>query len=146
MKPLKISVLFGFFGLIVSAALAAAPEPGIKSPPDIPGAVKVDAEGVIEKAYEIQNLLIIDSRVASDRYQGHIEGDISLPNTETSCATLAAVISALDAPVLFYCNGPKCGRSAEAVKIALECGYSRIYWFRGGYEEWTNKGYPVVKE
>ena len=40
----------------------------------------------------------------------------------------------------------KCGRSAKAIVIALQCGYSNIYWFRGGFEEWLSKGYPYLQE
>jgi rhodanese-related sulfurtransferase len=39
----------------------------------------------------------------------------------------------------------KCGRSFESAKIAIAEGYSKIYWFRGGMEEWEGKGLPVVK-
>lgn len=42
-------------------------------------------------------------------------------------------------------DGVKCGRSAKAIKIAVKCGYSNLFWFRGGYAEWLEKGYPVVR-
>jgi len=71
---------------------------------------------------------------------------LSLPDEQTTCDSLAEAIPSKQAPALFYCNGPKCGRSAVAVKIALDCGYQRIYWFRGGFEEWKNKAYPYVKQ
>ena len=51
-----------------------------------------------------------------------------------------------DHNVLFYCNGVKCGRSVVAVGVAKKCGYSNIYWFRGGFEAWLKEGFPFVKE
>lgn len=111
----------------------------------IPGTIKVSAEDVIDLAGKIPDLLIIDARIRSDRNQGYIEGSVSLPDIETNCAQLGKIIPAKKAPVLFYCNGVKCGRSVKSSKIALECGYDNIYWFRGGFEEWKDKDFPFIK-
>lgn len=116
------------------------------SPPEIPGSTKVNAEGVIRLVESKPELVIIDSRIRHDRLQGYIEGSVSLPDEETSCATLKKVIKTKTTPTLYYCNGPKCGRSANAVKIALKCGYRNIFWFRGGFEEWKKKHYPILKQ
>lgn len=114
-------------------------------PATISRAVNVNAEELIDLAENVPNLVIIDSRVAPDRINGYIEGSISLPNTETNCTTLAKVVKTLDAPVVYYCNGPKCGRSAKAIKVALDCGYTKSYWYRGGFEEWKDKNYPYIR-
>ncbi len=63
-------------------------------------------------------MVIIDSRIRSDRRQGYITGSISLPDTETDCAALFQIIPAKDSATVFYCNGPKCRRSDRAVEIA----------------------------
>lgn len=118
----------------------------IVSPDSIPGTTKVDAEGVVSLAEKIPRLVIIDARIRSDRTQGYIDGSVSLPDIETGCASLAKLIPSHASPVLFYCNGPKCGRSVKSAKKALKCGYSRIYWFRGGFEEWKEKNFPYVKD
>ena len=136
---ISLSLLFGVF---FSSQIFSDSE--ILSPISIDGTVKVDAEGVIDLVDKFSDLSIIDSRIESDRKQGYIEGSISLPNTKTNCESLSKVIESHSHPALFYCNGIKCGRSAKAIKIALGCGYSKLYWFRGGYEEWLAKGYPVV--
>lgn len=118
--------------------------------PDAPdvlaGTTKVDAEGLIETLGRVPDLVIVDSRIAMDRKQGYIEGSISLPDTATDCDSLSVLLDGRSTPVLFYCNGPKCGRSVKAIHKAQECGYDRVYWFRGGFEEWTTKGYPFLKE
>ena len=46
---------------------------------------------------------------------------------------------------MFYCNGIKCGRSAKAAQIAIDCGYTDVYLFRKGMEEWQEKQYPLVQ-
>lgn len=119
------------------------------TPMEIKGAVKVSAEEVFRLFESIPSLVIVDSRLAdgpsSGRAQGFIEGSVSLPDTRTDCVSLARIIPKKDTPTLFYCNGPKCGRSAKAIVVARQCGYRKMYWFRGGFEEWLEKGYPYVK-
>ena len=118
----------------------------VVSPDTIPGTTKVDAEGVINLVEKISQLVVVDARIRQDRLQGYIEGSISLPDVETTCETLAGVIPKKSSPVLFYCNGPKCGRSVHLSHKALDCGYTRVYWFRGGFEEWKKKKYPYLKK
>jgi len=132
--------------LAVAALLpAAAGGDGYISPEQIDGVSKVDAEELIELATRTPELVMIDSRISADRKDGYIEGSISLPDTDTDCAALGERIPALDNAVLFYCNGIRCGRSAHAARIARDCGYSRIYWFREGVEEWRKQQYPLVR-
>ena len=126
--------------------MAASPAFAQTSPEKIEGSTVVNAEGFIELVGKIPDLLVIDSRIHGDRKQGYIEGSVSLPDVDTDCESLAKVIPSKDSPTLFYCNGVKCGRSATAVTIALKCGYNKIYWFRGGFEEWLTKGYPYLQE
>ena len=133
--------------LLGMAALpqAAADGDAFISPEQIDGVRKVDAEGLIELVTRTPGLILIDSRISADRKEGFIEGSISLPDNQTDCTTLAARIPALDTPVLFYCNGIRCKRSAHAAQIARDCGYSRIFWFRTGMEEWRRQQYPLVR-
>lgn len=150
MRPHKARVLVATLVMLLGASLAGAAEtpraPKVVSPDVIEGSTKVDAEQLIELVNNVPNVTIIDSRIATDRAQGYIEGSVSLPDEVTTCDTLGNVMAAKDGPILFYCNGPKCGRSVVAVRQALECGYSKIYWFRGGFEEWKQKKYPYIKE
>lgn len=133
-----------FYGLILLISPAQADK--APAPAEIAGATRVDAEGLISLVEKIPGLVLIDSRVAPDRRQGYIEGSLSLPDEATNCESLARLIAKKDAAVLFYCNGVKCGRSVVAIGIAQKCGYTNIYWFRGGFEEWLAKRYPVVND
>ena len=139
------SVLLGLV-LVVCSGLAAATPPAVKVviPDNIPGTTRVDAEGVIALAGKIPDLIIIDARIAGDRKHGYIEGSVSLPDEQTNCASLAKVIPKKNSPTLLYCNGVNCGRSVTSTRIALKCGYTKLFWFRGGYEEWLAKNYPFV--
>lgn len=138
-----------FISILVFIAIAQLPAISIAgnylSPDEIEGNTKIDAESLIQLARDHDDLVIIDSRIRSDRRQGFITGSISLPDTETDCVSLLPLIDDKSTPTVFYCNGPKCRRSDRAVIIAHECGYTDLYWFRGGFEEWQNKQYLISK-
>jgi len=135
------------FGLAL-AALPACADVTLHppAPEQIPGVTRVEAAEVLQLVEREPQLVIIDSRITMDRRQGYLEGSVSLPDTETRCDTLARAIPAKDRPVLFYCNGVKCGRSVVAVKVAQVCGYQRLYWYRSGFEDWKSQGFPYLKK
>ncbi len=141
--------MFSGFKLILSIMLllltSSAAANNYTSPDNIKGSTRINAETLINLARNNEELVIIDSRIQSDRRQGYISGSISLPDTQTSCHSLHSTLEKKDKPVVFYCNGPKCRRSDRSVQIAIDCGYSNIFWFRGGYEEWQNKHYLISK-
>lgn len=132
--------------LFLSLMFTGYANAGEKTPDNINGTTKVTAEQVIELVQSKSDLVIIDARKKSDRAKGYIEGSIGLPDTETSPEALAKHIDSKDTPVLFFCNGVKCGRSVTSSKIAVNDGYTNIYWFRGGWEEWIEKDLPVTKD
>ncbi len=132
-------------GLTVCLVSSGANADSYTSPDTIDGTTRIDAEGLIALVDRNPNQIIIDSRISSDRQLGFIPGSVSLPDTGTDCDSLAGIIPDLNEPVVFYCNGPKCRRSDKAVVIAIECGYTEVYWFRGGIEAWKANSYPVNK-
>lgn len=135
---------------IALAALAITLLAGLPAhadaPAEIAGATTVDAEGVIALFDQHPDLVVLDNRKEKDFAAGHIEGAVRLVDTDVSADSLAAVVPGKDAPVLMYCNGLKCGRAANAVQAAIGLGYSKIYYYAKGMEEWNAKGLPVVKD
>jgi rhodanese-related sulfurtransferase len=115
-------------------------------PEHIAGVKTLTAEGVVELAMTIPDLIIVDARIRDDRKHGYLEDSVSLPDIETNCSRLEKIIPSKNNPALFYCNGIKCGRSVVSIKIAKSCGYNNMYWFKGGFEEWKNKGYQYAKD
>ena len=129
-----------------SLCLSAPPVKKTIIPENISGSTLINSEDLIKLSQLLKDLSVIDSRVTEDRNMGYIENSLSLPDIETSCDTLKDKIATLKTPVVFYCNGPKCGRSVIATRKAVQCGYTQLYWFRGGFAEWKNKDYPYEVE
>lgn len=136
---LKWVAIVSGLGMVSAVSATASPE-------FIEGTTRVSAEQFIELVDNTPDLTIVDSRIRGDRKKGYLEGSVSLPDIETDCESLGRLIPAKQSPAVFYCNGVKCGRSVTALQIAKKCGYNNLYWFRGGFEEWLEKGYPYLQE
>jgi rhodanese-related sulfurtransferase len=129
--------------LLLCSAVAQAEKP--VAPQHIPGATDLKAEQLIELILGTPELVIIDARKQEEFNKGHIENAISLLDTEMSAEVLAAHVPHKQTPLLFYCNGERCLRSSNAANKALVWGYTRVYWFRGGWVEWREKNLPVER-
>lgn len=119
-------------------------------PLTIDGAKTISAEQLIKLLHaqknEKKSLALIDARIKEDRSIAYIETSISLPDVDTNCQTLQKLITKFQQQIIFYCNGIQCGRSLKSVRVAKKCGYTNLYWFRGGIEEWLVKDYPYATE
>ena len=115
------------------------------APDSVPGTTRVSAEQAVELILANPKMAIIDSRLPEEFVKGHIEGAINLLDTDTSPETLAIHLANKNVSMLLYCNGERCLRSSNAAKIAVNAGYRKVYWFRGGWIEWVEKKMPVAK-
>lgn len=132
-----------FLLLACAIPLAHAEKP--VAPKHIDGATIVNAEELVELAITLPKLVILDSRKLDEYRQGHIEGAISLTDTEMTEKNLAQYAPTKKTPILFYCNGSRCLRSSNAINKARAWGYNSIYWFRGGWREWSDKRMPISR-
>lgn len=145
-NPKVVTFLSSTFFLVLFSVFSSAAFAEKKAPESIDGTKRVSAEQVVDLVMNTPDLVVIDARKTSDRDEaGWIEGSIGLPNYDTDEKSLKKHLASKSTPVLFYCNGVKCGRSVESSKKAVSLGYEKIYWFRGGWEEWTQKGMPVSR-
>jgi rhodanese-related sulfurtransferase len=133
-------------GFAANAACAA------NTPMDLAGATMVTAEQA--KKLVDGGAPIIDARVANEYVESHIKGAKSVPYKEKSAKDakfdpkddsfdLAKLPADKGVAVIFYCNGAECWKGYKAAKTAVDAGYKKVQWFRGGIPEWKAKGYPV---
>lgn len=99
--------------------------------------------------------LVIDSRVVGNFKGGSIPGALNIPYTEVSdrldelgceidfdgfdCQTAKSVA--------LFCNGPWCGQSPSAARKMIAAGYpaDKIFYYRGGMQNWRMLGLTVTK-
>ncbi len=143
-KVTRMKYIIISLAICLSAPLLALEKP--YAPDSMPDAVTVSAEEVIDMILANPDLIVIDARKRSEYLKGHIEGAINILNTELLPESLQLISSDKTAALLFYCNGIRCLRSADSVKKSASWGYTKIFWFRGGWKEWKAKRLPVVSE
>jgi rhodanese-related sulfurtransferase len=101
-----------------------------------------------------RGVLVVDTRVAHEYVEQHIQGAVNIPYKEKSAKQpdFDARLDSFDlsrlprdktTPVIFYCNAGECWKSYKASKVASRSGYTRIHWLRGGIPEWKAQGLPV---
>ena len=133
-----------FLSIAASATLIADEKP--YAPDTMPGTTIVSAEEVIEMILANPELVLIDSRKKTEYIKGHIEGAVNIVNTELVLEDLESIAPDRNRALLFYCNGVRCLRSSDSIARAVDWGYTNIFWFRGGWNEWTEKRLPVVTD
>ena len=116
------------------------------APASLPGATILTAEEVINLILADPDLIVIDSRKKTEYIKGHIEGAINILNTELVLEDLDLIVPDRTTALLFYCNGVRCLRSSDSIARVVGWGYTNLYWFRGGWKEWTEKRLPAVTD
>ena len=139
----------------------------IKTPPAlIKGYLQpmVPAEGVtpvgeidVIEAIGKENSMIVDMRMKDHVLQlGTIPGSINIPYTEVAmnmdqfgCEKEGEGWSCADATTKIYafCNSSTCPQSPSGIRAMIREGYPAelIYYYRGGYQDWTIHGLTTVE-
>lgn len=131
------SIMALFFGLFMFAAQPMAKE----SPSMVEGAKTVSAAEA--KMLFDKGVKFLDVRKDSDWDAGRIPGAAHIELKKKLNAESMGASVAKDKEVVIYCNGPSCMRSSKASAKAVSWGYSKVYYFRGGFPAWQTAGYPV---
>jgi rhodanese-related sulfurtransferase len=86
---------------------------------------------------------IIDTRLCHFYEEATIPGARAIPHEE-----IVDHIGDLDrdSPTVFFCNGPQCAATPDAIRLLLEAGHppAAILYYRGGIHDWMTLGYPTV--
>ena len=86
----------------------------------------------------------VDVRAHVDYDNGRIPGAVNLSLVvDLSKESLAKSSGGKDDEIVMYCHGKYCPYSAYGSAKAIAWGYSRIYYFAGGFPEWQDAGYPI---
>jgi len=135
----------------------------MKAAPDVETTGELELVQFLKSRVETKSGLLIDARLPSFFKKGTIPGSVNIPFTlfspdnnpyyEKILAVLGAVkrpggrwnfSSAM--PLMVFCNGPWCDQSTRAIKHLLDAGYppERIYYYRGGMQNWQALGFNIL--
>lgn len=136
MRALKLfaPLLVALFAFSPVQAKEAAPQ-------TVTGATTISATET-KKLFDA-GAVFVDVRGDADFEAGRIPGAKHIAGKgKLSEETLLAAVKK-DQVVVMYCNGQKCGLSAEACGKAVSWGLKNVKYFRGGFPEWQQAGHPV---
>lgn len=114
----------------------------LEAPYAVTGAKTVSAREALS-LYE-SGAVFIDVRDRDEWAIGHIHGAIHLDFKRDFEKLYYANGQTKGLPIVIYCNGENCLRSAYASAISVLWGYSQVYYFRSGYFAWMLADYPLV--
>jgi rhodanese-related sulfurtransferase len=89
--------------------------------------------------------VIIDSRLPEYYQEGHIVGAINIPFEEIDHYVTKFSEIPQDTMAVLYCDGVGCDLAYDLAIYMITVGYSNVYVYDGGWEEWSAAALPVVK-
>jgi rhodanese-related sulfurtransferase len=138
---LKTSIFIVLLIVNCSISVLAATELVDATPETVAGATTVDA--AMAKQLFDDEAAFIDLRKDPAWNAGRIPGAIHLDFKKAFNQEALSNEVSKDEPVVFYCSGVRCPRSTKASEMAVGWGYTRVYYFRGGFPAWQQAGYPI---
>jgi rhodanese-related sulfurtransferase len=134
--------LFMALGLVAAMSVQAQDQHLVDaSPLSVPGTTAINSAQA--KALFDKGAIFIDVRTKRAFDASRIPDAILLDLEAGFSREALAKVAKPNDEVIFYCQGEKCKRTAEASKLAVSWGYTRIYYYREGFPGWKSAGYPV---
>jgi len=133
--------LVAALGLLPASAVLAQSELVESSVESVAGATTVDSAAA-KKLFD-QGAVFVDLRKANAWDAGRVAGAVHLELQEKFNQEALEKAAKKTEPVVFYCSGITCPRSAKACEKALSWGYGKVYYYREGFPGWQKAGFPV---
>lgn len=134
MKP-SIRYFFFLCALLIPSVSVA------DTPLSVRGASTIPTE--MAKTLFDKGALFVDVRNAARFGQGRIASAVNLDLNGALTAGALEKLAEKDKELVFYCDGVECGRSAIATKLAVDWGYTKVYYYRSGWPSWQKAGLPT---
>ena len=76
--------------------------------------------------------------------EAHLPGAINIPHDEVRDRA-ESLLPDKKAFIVVYCANTPCNNSKIAADTLMQMGYSNVFEYVGGKQDWINAGYPVEK-
>jgi len=105
---------------------------------------RITVDELSQKINNGSDIIIVDTRLdVEQQYKvGHIKGAIAVPLSNITEGQWAPPAD-LGKEIIFYCSCPNDRTSARAALELIGKGYMNVKALKGGYNAWTEAGYPV---
>lgn len=121
-----------FCGIVLASGLALAA--------DIPYITTAELKKKMDAG---ETMVLADALSSIEHKELAIQGSVNIPASKVKGnPNLPADKSTL---LIFYCKGPKCGKSRIAAGEAIKLGYTNVMVYNEGLPAWAKSKYPVVQ-
>ncbi|MGH7201192.1 MAG: rhodanese-like domain-containing protein [Planctomycetaceae bacterium] len=84
--------------------------------------------------------------LGSDQFdEFHLPGAINVPLGEDFDEEIQQTVPDKQAPVIVYCKNESCEASPKAAKRMEALGYTHVFDYEAGKQDWKEAGLPVEK-
>lgn len=125
-------------------------KPFCVQPESVDGATTIKVEDFPKLAADINagKILIVDMRTPDWHTKETLPGAVNVPYSDLTGpeAKAKARMNKLQGKdIIAFCNGWWCGQSPTGIKALQGLGYpGKIYYFRGGNQDWADAGLPSI--
>ncbi|MFO7525545.1 MAG: rhodanese-like domain-containing protein [Ignavibacteriaceae bacterium] len=99
----------------------------------------------LARAYELFNsgVKFIDARPVEEFAEGHIKDAVNIPFYQSEQYEDVLNNISKEEILVTYCSGEDCDLSIMLGDELFEKGYTKVYIFYGGWNDWLDADYPV---
>ncbi len=137
-KTLKLTT-FLFTIFFAQSSFASGTTPAPKTVEGTTSISSIEAKKMFD-----EGVLFIDTRRANFFKEGHIPKAINISTRYDLSKEALEKVMKKDTKTIFYCHGAFCPASSKALERALNWGFTNLYYYRMGMNEWKELGYPVT--
>lgn len=91
-----------------------------------------------------ENLVIVEALPALYYEDAHLPGALNLPHDQVD-ELAPALLPDENQAVVVYCSNRPCQNSLIAARRLVELGYTRVYDYADGKQDWIEAGLPVQR-
>lgn len=104
----------------------------------------IDKEQLKKLQREEDQLILIETLNPEEYKKFHLSGAINVPLDEEFEDNIQQAVPEKNTPVVVYCQNTDCPVSEKAARKLDSLGYSNVYDYAAGKEDWQEAGEPVA--
>ncbi|MFO8064618.1 MAG: rhodanese-like domain-containing protein [Spirochaetia bacterium] len=101
----------------------------------------IDRETLKSRLDAGEPLHVVEVLQPKEFAKGHIAGAVNIPFTKMTSE--ARDRFSPEDEIVVYCHDPQCQASNRAAEKLEKLGYTNVYEYAGGKEDWKAAGYPM---
>lgn len=95
---------------------------------------------------EKRDFVLIETLPQEKFQEAHLPGAINIPTQDEAFESKAReAVPDKDEPVVVYCANTECPASPEAAKKLEGMGYTEVYDYEAGKQDWREAGYETLQ-